>query len=345
MEKENILILVRNALIVVAVGFFIFGLNNLYAKDDLKACEVGNTDLDCYMDFYEKKTMQDGVDEAFKFLKKEYKVNPYVVSQCHPITHVIGHAGLKLYPEVYEAFNHGDPYCWSGYYHGVMEEIAERIGIENVIKELNNICSTIPGKESYSFNYYNCVHGLGHGVMAVNNDELFIALDICSTLVGDWEKESCYGGVFMENVIIDNKGEFTKFLKPEDPLYPCNAVDLKYKSSCYLMQTSYALKVRNQDFAKIFEICRTADKGFESICFQSLGRDASGSTSSNAEKTKERCDLGKDYFEKSNCITGAVKDFISYFHSDKEAKKFCSSLTPDLKENCLTVAESYYKTF
>lgn len=383
MEKDKILVISRNILFGISIMFFVLGVINLnknipatklvseistttkvIIKSDTKVvattttnnskkisygepipCKVGNTDFDCYDQFYRNLVVKKGVPEAFKVLKEDYPKNPYVVAQCHPITHIIGHASLELYPNVTEAFSHGDPYCWSGYYHGVMEEVSERIGVKGIEKELNNICSGVKGKETYSFDYYNCVHGLGHGVMSVNNDELFISLKMCDNLVGSWEKESCYGGVYMENVIIDNSGLVSKYLKPEDPMYPCNAVDAKYKSSCYLMQSSYALKVRGYDFNKVFADCRGADEGFRNICYQSIGRDASGQSSSNAEQTKSRCDLGQTYDEKSNCVIGAVKDFISYFHSDVQANSFCNSLAPDLVQVCLDTAVSYYRSF
>ncbi|MFZ2522699.1 MAG: hypothetical protein WAX44_04230 [Minisyncoccia bacterium] len=312
---------------------------------EIEPCPKSNTDFDCYNDYYKNLVLKKGVPEAMKVLKDEYSKNQYVVAQCHPLTHVIGHAAVSLYPTVSEAFTNGDAYCWSGYYHGVMEEVSERIGLNKIAGELNNICKDIPGKEKYSFDYYNCVHGLGHGVMAVSENNLFNSLKLCDNLVGGWEQSSCYGGVYMENIIIEGQGEHTDYLKPSDPLYPCNSVENKYKSSCYLMQTSYALKVYNQDFSKVFALCRKADTGFEDICWQSLGRDASGSTSSNAEATRAKCYFGENYRERSNCVVGAVKDFISYFHSDIEAKKFCSILTDDLKLVCLDVATAYYKSF
>jgi len=55
--------------------------------------------------------------------------------------------------------------------------------------------------------------------------------------------------------------------------------------------------------------------------------------------------LGKGHRQESNCVIGAVKDFISYFHADKQAKEFCSSLPNELKNICLDTAESYYKNF
>ncbi len=311
----------------------------------LVPCGTDSTSFVCYQNYYTNLVEQKGVATAFADLKKEYELSGYVRSQCHPLTHVIGHSAVTLYPEVSTAFEHGDPFCWSGYYHGVMEEIVEKTGTDKITSKLDNICSGISGKESYSFDYYNCVHGLGHGLMAITENELFDSLKYCDNLSGSWEEASCYGGVFMENVMIDNRGLFTKYLKPAEPLYPCNAVDERYKSSCYLMQTSYMLKVLGQDFGKVFAQCRLADKNYVGICFQSLGRDASGQSLSNAQATKAKCDLGADYNEKSNCIVGAVKDFVSYYHSDVQAKSLCQSLDADLQEICLNTAISYYQSF
>ena len=380
MEKEKILTYVSIGAVIFSVLFIVLGLSNLNTKKspnsvqtdllistttitnvaprtattttkkdvgvkEVKQCASNNTDFDCYYEYYYYVVKNKGINEAFRVLKEEYKSNSYVIAQCHPIAHVIGHAAVSLYPKVYDAFKHGDPFCWSGYYHGVMEEVVEKVGTAKIKTELDNICSGISGKESYSFDYYNCVHGLGHGVMAINDNELFKSLSLCDSLSGVWEQNSCYGGVYMENVIIDNKGEATKYLKPSDPLYPCNAVDEKYKGSCYLMQTSYALKVSGNDYSKVFALCRTADVGYKEICWQSLGRDASGMTSSNAESTKQKCDLGQNYEEKSNCIIGAVKDFVSFYHSDVEAKQFCSILSSDLKQICIDTGTSYYQNF
>src|SRR5258708_417656 len=146
-------------------------------------------------------------------------------------------------------------------------------------------------------------------MMAISNDELFDSLKTCDALSGGWEKTSCYSGVFMENVIVDGKNHFTKYLNPADPLYPCNAVDEKYKERCYIMQTSYMMKVFHADFAKIFATCKKADTGYVDTCYESLGRDASGSTVSNIGRTKQICLMGGDYEARVHCVVGAAKDF------------------------------------
>jgi plastocyanin len=307
------------------------------------SCVETSADFTCYENYFEQLVKERGAKEAFVDLLARYAKSDYVRSQCHPLTHVIGHATAELYPKVSDAYAKGDAFCWSGYYHGVMETIVEEIGRENITKQLDSICANIPGKENYNFDYFNCVHGLGHGLMAILDNKLFDSLTLCDSLVGQWEKSSCYGGVFMENVMVDNKNHFSEYLKPEDPLYPCNAVEEKYKNQCYLMQSSYMLKVTNWDFVKVFALCREADKGHEHTCFQSIGRDASGQSLSNIEKTKTTCELGADYNERSNCIIGAVKDFISYYHDDKEAKGLCTAVAEDIKLICTNTATAYFK--
>ncbi|MBX4186719.1 MAG: hypothetical protein KW802_00440 [Candidatus Doudnabacteria bacterium] len=305
---------------------------------------TGETTFNCYEDFYNGLVKSKGVAAAFTDLKQRYDTNAYVKSQCHPITHVIGSAATQIYRDVGTAYTKGDSFCWSGYYHGVMEGVVGQITTADLPGKMNNICDKVPGKASYSFDYYNCVHGLGHGVMAITENELFDSLKLCDNLQGGWEQSSCHGGVFMENVIIDNKNHFTKFLKPSEPLYPCTAVDDKYKSTCYLMQTSYMLKVTNSDFAKVFDLCSTVGN-FASICYQSLGRDASGRSISNVEATKATCYLGQGYDQRSNCIIGAVKDFISYYHSDVQGKQLCSALEEQLQQICFDTGEGYYRNF
>ena len=348
MNLKNILIIVFalalvGGIIAAKKSKTVSSLSEVVASDP--KCLTESSPLACYEKFYADLVAKAGVEKAFADLRTRYESDSFVRSQCHPLTHVLGNSAVKLYPQVSSAFSHGDAFCWSGYYHGVMEGIVGNVGEEKILAELNNICADIPGKAVYSFDYYNCVHGLGHGLMALKNIELFESLETCNTLVGGWEKSSCYSGVFMENVIVDNKNHFTKYLKPSEPLYPCNAVADQYKTSCYLMQTSYMLKVSGNDFAKVFSLCRKSDKGYENLCFQSLGRDASGQSVSNAEQTKATCDLGASYDEKSNCVVGAVKDFISYYHSDIEAKNFCSILSEDLGKVCLDTAVAYYRSF
>lgn len=301
--------------------------------------------FDCYEKYYRELLQEKGIVSAFADIKDRYNKNAYVKAQCHPLTHVVGQAATQIYPKVSEAYLAGDSFCWSGYYHGVMEGIVAKWGRAEFPRLMNEICAGLPGKAQYSFDYFNCVHGLGHGVMVYTINELFEALSTCDSLEGSWEQSSCYGGVYMENVIIDNKNHFTKYLNPQDPIYPCNAVADKYKNDCFTMQTSYMLKVTGGDFKKVFSLCASAEEAYRPTCYQSLGRDASGRSSSSVSKTAASCALGANFEQRSNCIIGAVKDFISYFHSDVQAKELCAALDGELQPGCYSTAESYYRVF
>lgn len=313
---------------------------------DSNPCQETTTDtFNCYEQFYTALVLEKGIPTALAQVKQEYTADGYARSQCHPIMHVIGHAAAKRFPDVGEAFAQGDGFCWSGYYHGVMETIVSTVPKEAILDRINSICTTVPGKERQSFDYYNCVHGLGHGVMAMTGNQLFEALGICEKLEGGWEQSSCYGGVFMENVMIDNKNHFTQYLKPAEPLYPCTAVAEPYKPACWLMQTSYMLKVTGGDFAQVFALCQKADAGYVDTCLQSLGRDASGSTVSDPVRTREICLMGPDTNARVQCTIGAVKDFVSYHHSDTQAKALCATLPTEIHHTCLSTVENYYQSF
>jgi len=310
-----------------------------------KLCEGDNhTSFDCYETYFQNVVEKEGISRAFAVIRAVYPDNEYARAQCHPLTHVIGREAASTFATVAEAYTQGDSFCWSGYYHGVLEGVIANIGYANLAEHMNDICTPLAQARKYSFDHYNCVHGLGHGIMAITQNELFQTLETCNVLSDTWERQSCWSGAFMENIIVDNKNHFTKYLKLEDPLYPCNAAGKEYKGTCYLMQTSYMLKLTNGDFAKVFEQCARAGEGFQDICYQSLGRDASGRSVSNVQETKATCSLGKDFQQQSNCVIGAVKDFISYHHSDVQAKELCLSLESlQLQQVCTSTAETYAK--
>lgn len=304
-------------------------------------------DYACHEKRYEVLVRESGVEAAFVELKGEYRENGFIESNCHQMTHVIGRAAAELYGDVPDTYARGDSFCWSGYYHGAMEGIVARIEPERVMAEAGGICSDLGDNERYSFHHYNCAHGLGHGFMSLEANDLFDSLGDCDTLPDAWEADACYGGVFMENVAAGREDPLrpsTEYLDPERPLYPCTDVAFRHKEQCYAMQTSYALRVRGNDFVKVFDLCATVESAFRPTCYQSLGRDASGRSDNDPAKIEAACMIGAGYEARSNCIIGAARTFVSYYSDDREAKSLCLSVEPHLRPACLTATEEYYAT-
>jgi hypothetical protein len=308
-------------------------------------CDGDMEDTACLEKTYQTYTEKKGVAAAFVKLESAYNTDPAVRANCHLLAHDIGRTEADSVGNLDKAYAQGNNFCWSGYYHGVMESIVSRVGAKNLPKDLPTICASIMKSQPYSFYAFNCVHGLGHGIMDVTDSNLFASLKLCDRLSGDWQQESCYGGVFMENEMDEvNDDHHTDYLKAGQPMYPCTAVANQYKGQCYLMQTSHALRVSNESFATVFKECGAVQQPFRDDCYQSLGRDSSGNSNSTVGPTVANCMLGQDSDAQENCIIGAVKDFISYYHSDTQADQLCKALDPSLQSVCQTTKVQYYAT-
>jgi hypothetical protein len=227
-----------------------------------------------------------------------------------------------------------------------MEELVTKIGPEGLKQNINSICSKVSGKDTHSFNYYNCVHGLGHGVMSIINNELFESLEMCDLLDGEYERQNCYGGVYMENVVQDGSFGESKYLKKDNLMYPCDAVESKYKKPCLLMQPTYILSNNHRDFAKTFELCRNFSGDLLAYCLDGIGRESLDQVENSKNADVEKvCNMGINDLEKSACYDGAVKNMIAYYHSDRQANKLCIELPENIKNHCLNTVTDYYKNF
>ena len=94
-----------------------------------------------------------------------------------------------------EAFKVLNSECMSGYTHGVTEAFFREHGTENITDNLQVICNN----ETNNFVAHQCYHGIGHGLMAFYDYDMPQALKGCEDL--PTHRESCYSGVFMENVV------------------------------------------------------------------------------------------------------------------------------------------------
>ncbi len=91
--------------------------------------------------------------------------------------------------------------------------VVAKVGPDRILGEANALCADLRENQKHSFYYLNCVHGLGHGFMVVLENELFEALEACDTLTYERERENCYAGAFMENVMAeDHSGHPSKYL-------------------------------------------------------------------------------------------------------------------------------------
>jgi hypothetical protein len=212
-------------------------------------------DFGCFADRYEVLTRTAGPDAALNELDDQHTTNTYLLGACHQLTHVVGRTAGQLRRAA--AFVDSSDVCASGYYHGLAEAIMMAIGPAQIVDQAQSVCAEQRQRDPYSFPHYNCVHGMGHGFMAVFKTDVFRSLAGCDALADPWEAHHCYGGVFMENLTaIDNPDRPSKDLRRDQPLYTCTEVNTRYKADCSMKQTAYALYVRNDDFGAVFALPR-----------------------------------------------------------------------------------------
>ncbi|HYJ79849.1 MAG TPA: hypothetical protein VEW03_09625 [Longimicrobiaceae bacterium] len=143
-----------------------------------------------------------GVDRAMAALLAMAASDGRVRTDGHELAHGIGIAAYRGPETVSETFGRCTTDFQSGCYHGVIQAyFSDGRGSGGVTPErLNALCADYRGPERRWLEF-QCAHGMGHGLMAVNAHHLLRALDACDLLVESFEKQACWGGAFMENVV------------------------------------------------------------------------------------------------------------------------------------------------
>ncbi len=252
--------------------------------------------------------------EALVSLKDTY-------GDCHQTAHRAGHYAYEFFGD--QAFQTCRSECHSGCYHGAVEAYFAEHGTKNLEHDLPTICQD----SLNGFFSHQCIHGVGHGLMAWTSNDLPRALESCNLLPN--LQDSCWSGVFMENIVaadpnVPDKHE-TQFLT-DDPHYPCTMVEEKYKNTCYFLQTSRVIQLFPGNFQKVAEFCAEAPEAHQRACYGSMGRDVGGTYRENPEAAINACYFILRPENRRECLGGAVQDFYWDPSGEKAAEKFCNLL-------------------
>ena len=208
-----------------------------------------------------------------------------MLSSCHPLAHAVGHAAFAFYGTVDEG-RRSTATAPAGRATTTASTSStwSQFDDSELVSVIPTICHR-PKDNPYAFDYYNCVHGIGHGVTIRFGNDPFKGLPYCDVFKDRWEQANCYTGVFMQNIIVDRKWHKSVRLDPDDPVYPCDAVEHKYKDACYLGQTSYVLRGARLRLREGVRALRRVEEEFVSTCYVSMGRDISGNSHREATRS------------------------------------------------------------
>lgn len=297
---------------------------------DIKACMKKSVQQigPCYDTLFNAFLKTNTTADALKIVAGYEETDPQLRYACHPVVHAIGRETFAKTATVHDSFAACDQTCHSGCYHGAMERFIRgdraQDGTEKHISDEELEAKTTaacPADQPSRFRF-QCLHGLGHALLFSLEYNLKQTLQTCDKLNTAWDRSSCWGGAFMENLFPSEPANSD--VSATDYHYPCSKLGEQYKTDCYVMQTT-RMTAMGLDTAGLFTECRKADV-YALSCIQSIGRDLSNDARiKDPILTAQKCEFGQTDPERQSCTRGVIYALIDNTWDGKYAFPFCQS--------------------
>jgi hypothetical protein len=315
----------------------------------------GEKRTQCFRDSLTAMARSGSVTGAISTLGVLTRQDAAIRRDDHLYAHAIGISAGSSGRPVAEVFAQCTVAFQSGCYHGVIESYFDRMRTVDSAA-VNRLCAPFRTDPRQRWILFQCVHGMGHGLTMTYHHDLRRSLASCDHLPDEWERHSCYGGAFMENIVnatmpghpshglgahdghamssTSTSPQPFRALDPNDHLYPCSVMAERYLHACYEMQTSVMLYLNGGNVEDAARTCERAPPPVRSLCHQSLGRDISSRTGQSYPESIRLCSLSTERF-RPWCFVGLVKNFIDLNGRYSDGVRFCAVLTrPADKMKC-----------
>ena len=278
-----------------------------FITDGIKNCQAAQKLLPCYRAMAENMLGQYTLPEIFAAVERGER-SPDILAGCHSLMHFTGQVAFLRSRNVSRSLSEGNPVCFAGYYHGVLEEYLTEKSADaedpEVRAEVPNLCE--PVKTQARKKYNECLHGLGHALMFLTEDGLPDSLALCDLLPTADEQGWCYSGVFMENsTSATNRDHPSPYLRPDEPLYPCTILNERYLPMCYTLQSFYFAEIEKYDWGKTAAWCMKVPERHRWGCFHAIGQTQVGFTQDETVMA-ENCALMPTDDGRTMCVRGAA---------------------------------------
>lgn len=322
---------------------------------------LGHVRRECFEAALLDLTRQGQVRFALSTLDLLGQLDGQIRKFGHDYSHVIGINAWAPGKDLGSTYLQCTELFQSGCYHGVIQAVLAYSGTDSA--SVAALCSETPGINDSAWLRFQCVHGIGHGLLQTYTMNLPHALHGCDMLSNSWDSESCYGGAFMEFIVggrgqshhvaarldsagvgdeIDHSkmdhgdGTFPPFKvrDPADLLYPCSVLGDRYQRACYQMQAGLIVERTGLDFAKVAQVCEGAVPRMRPVCYQGIGTYVSGVTVRDPAEAIRLCSQGSVRY-RSWCFVGVVKNFVDVTAKAEDGIDFCKRLGPvDIATSC-----------
>ena len=292
--------------------------------------KLANTNL-CFKQASEKILKEVPLALIFQVIEENEKKSTELFQYCHEFLHFVGQVNYTEVGDPAKALKQGNPLCFAGYYHGVLEGFLKANSLfdpEDIAKEMPTICEDLTIEKDRN----ECLHGLGHALMFATNSDLPKSLQLCDFLPSEADRSWCYSGIFMENSTSStNKDHPSQYLKKDDPMYPCNILENKYLAMCYTLQGFYFAEISGYDWEKTGQMCLKVPKPYDESCFNSIGQSQVGFTT-DPKIMKANCELNPEFVQP--CYIGLVGALEQRYNSREKIDELCALFPENYREIC-----------
>lgn len=336
---------------ILGLAYFFYSFDKIMSKDDpsyivnaINQCKIDSQRNDCLKNAIEYIRGKFKLQEIINTFQENINTLEFF-SNCHTALHFLGQEEYKKGQNVTQSLISGTPLCFAGYYHGVLEEHFRQnnLDVTNMLDLKNEAKSICGNKNSFAAEreYFECLHGLGHALIFALDGELPISLKVCDELNDEVDRNWCYSGIFMENSTSSTNSDHpSKYLRENEPLYPCTILENKYLKTCYTLQSFYLAEINEFDWPKISQACMKINLEFRNNCFNAIGQVLVGFTQDVGliSKTCESLKTGQE-----DCVQGAAGALSGRYNKDiVKLENFCNSLIKH-KNICLQKTEMVKK--
>jgi len=306
--------IIRGVIIAFVMSLITLGLLSYKSPQQLtideKGVSAGGWDLQLLL-------RQKGVVFALEYIKGK---------GCHFKAHQLGYMSYEeLGDEIFKLSPDELSSCKYGWYHGAVEGFFSENGTKNFVDDLEIVCPN----PAYAV---DCYHGVGHGLMAFSHFDLLEALKDCDLIANSTNRSQCWSGAFMENAVgllHDSDDKRVRYLS-DDPQFPCNFVEEKYKATCYKYQPYRMLALSSTGLTGAEKNCRQAPLQHQKVCLEWLRGIMEGTGALVAA-----CDTLESLDSKRTCILGIVGSISKV----SKAVDFCNAVDDNYKKDCCKIAK------
>ncbi len=268
--------------------------------------------------------------------------NDALSRDCHEIGHDVGHRAYELYGfSGAMALGNGDSgsylqvgeICAGGYMHGILEEAM--VTHADLKRSVEDLCARVP-----SGNRASCFHGIGHGVMFVEQRDLPRSLADCRHLTQVVDRGHCDEGVWMEFYWGDGRHAPGKSLgwSADDPLAPCLQAPPDARNPCFLYANLGYLRAHPKDFAGAVALCGRLglSENDAAFCLKGAGMTLMQSVLEHKLPHPEALVAGLSDARRNAYYRGLIAYARLSGISDDNLRIFCRGLETDASM-CLTI--------